>query len=66
MNAWIAEMKYDGKEKMACKEAAEVNPKKVEPNPEMRQFVEEHREVLKAEAAVKSSGAMKKRNRGGI
>jgi flagellar hook assembly protein FlgD len=41
------------KETMACQEATEANPKKMEPNPEMMQSVAEHRETPTEEAAVK-------------
>jgi hypothetical protein len=38
----------------------ESNPEKIEPNPEMMPSEVEHREVPMEEAAVKSSGTMKK------
>jgi hypothetical protein len=50
------------KETMACQETTEANPEKTEPNPDMESEVE-GREVPTEEAAVKSSGTMKKRHR---
>jgi hypothetical protein len=64
MDASIADMKDGRKERTACQEAAEANPEKLETNPEMMQSVGEHREVPKEEAAVRSSGALKKWHRG--
>jgi hypothetical protein len=42
----------------------EANPEKKEPNPEYMESKVEHREVPTEEAAMKSSGTMKKRHRG--
>jgi hypothetical protein len=42
----------------------EANPEKMEPNPEMMQSEVEHWEVPTEEAAVKSSGTMKKWHKG--
>jgi hypothetical protein len=63
MDALIADMKDGRKGRMACQEATETNPKKMEPSPEMMQSVGEQREVPKEEAAMRSSGALKKRHR---
>jgi hypothetical protein len=62
MDAWIANVKHDHKERTARQEKTEVNPEKMEPNPEKAESREEHQEVHKEEAAVKTSGAMKKRH----
>jgi hypothetical protein len=64
VNAWIANMRYDRNEKMSyqvwmepCLESKKLNPEDLESEVE-------HREVPTEEAALKSSGTMKKRHRG--
>jgi hypothetical protein len=42
MDAWIVDMNDGRIERTGCREATEANPKKVEPNPEMKQCVGEH------------------------
>jgi hypothetical protein len=58
-----AQIKDGRKERTACQEASEANLEKMETNPEMMQSIGEHQEVPKEEAAVRSSGALKKRHR---
>jgi hypothetical protein len=57
MDALIADMKNGREERTACQKAMEANP-------EMMQFAGEHQEVLKEEAALRASGALKKRHKG--
>jgi hypothetical protein len=64
MDAWIANKRDDQKERTAHQKAMEARPEKMEPHPEKMGSGAEHREVPKEEAAVKTSGAMKKRHRG--
>jgi hypothetical protein len=64
MDAWIADMKDGRKERTACQEVTEDNPEKTDPNQEMMQFVAEDLKAPMEEATVKSSGTMKKWNRG--
>jgi hypothetical protein len=62
MDTLIAD--FGQKERTACYDAVEASPENREPNPEMMQPVGEHQEVPKEEAAVESSGALKKLHRG--
>jgi hypothetical protein len=64
VNTWIVDMKKDRKETMsyqvtmmACLDSKELNPEDMESEAE-------HREVPMKEAAVQSSGTMKKQHRG--
>jgi peptidyl-tRNA hydrolase len=63
MDAWIANMRDDRKERMAH-QAKEANPGKLEPIPEEMEYTAEHREVPKEEGTGKTSRAMRKRHRG--
>jgi hypothetical protein len=63
MDAWIANIKNDRKERTARHEATEANPKNMEKNPDKIKSGAKHQEVPREEAAVKSSGAMKKWHR---
>jgi hypothetical protein len=63
MIAWLAERKDRRKETMACQVTMEACLDSKEPNPEDRESEVEHRNAPTEEAAVKSSGAMKKRHR---
>jgi hypothetical protein len=51
---------------MSCQVTTEACLDNKEPNPEDMEFEVEHRKVPMEEAAVKSSGTMKKRHRAGI
>jgi hypothetical protein len=53
MDAWIADMKDDRKERTACQEATEANPKKMEPNPGEKEAVVEQQEIPNKEAAIR-------------
>jgi hypothetical protein len=64
MDTWIANMRDDRKETMSCQLTTEACLESKEPNPEDMESEVEHREVPTEEAAVKSSGTMKKRHRG--
>jgi hypothetical protein len=54
MNAWRADMKDGGKERMACQEAMEANPEKMEPNTGEKEAVVEWQEIPNEEAAIHS------------
>jgi hypothetical protein len=56
MDAWIVDMNGGRKERTACQEVTEANPEKTEPIPEIIQSTGD-------EAAVRSSGALKKRRK---
>jgi hypothetical protein len=64
VNAWIADMKDDQEETMSCQVMTETFLDSKELNPEDMESEMEHREVPTEEAAVKSSGTMKKWHRG--
>jgi hypothetical protein len=64
VNAWIADMKDNRKETMSCQLMMNSCLDCKEPNLEAMESEVEHREVPIEEAAVKSSGTMKKRYRG--
>jgi hypothetical protein len=55
MDAWIADIKNDGKETMACQDAMEATLKKVEQNPgEKEAVVEWWQEIPNEEVAIHS------------
>jgi hypothetical protein len=62
LKLWKTENKTDLEQTVVTN--LEVNPGKLEPNPEKMESGTEYREVPKEEAAVKSSGTMKKRHKG--
>jgi hypothetical protein len=64
MDGWIAEMKDEQKETMACQVMMKTCQDSKEPNLEDMESEVERREVPAEEAAMKSSGAMKKRHGG--
>jgi hypothetical protein len=63
VDAWTTDMKDGRKEMTAYNEATEADTEKTEPGPGMRQFVGEHHEVPKEEAAVIPVGGLRKRRR---
>jgi hypothetical protein len=63
MDAWIADRKDDQKETMSCQLTAEVCLDSKEPNLEDMESEVERQEVPTEEAAVNSSGTMKKWHR---
>jgi hypothetical protein len=64
VNAWIVDMKADRRQTMSCHVTTAVCLDSNELNPEDVEIKVQHREVPTEEAAVKSSGTMKKRHRG--
>jgi hypothetical protein len=52
------------KETTACHEATKADIEKIEPDPGMMQYIGEHQEVPKGEAAVMPVGGLRKRRRG--
>jgi hypothetical protein len=64
VNAWIVDMKKDRKDTMSCQITKAVCLDSKELNLKDMKSKVEHREVPTEEAAVKSSGTMKKRHRG--
>jgi hypothetical protein len=64
VNAWIADMEKDQKETMSCQVMMAACLDSKELNLEDMKSEVEHLEVPAEEAAVKSSGTMKKRHRG--
>jgi hypothetical protein len=64
MDAWLAEMKYEQKDIMACQITTEACLESKEPNPDNMESEVEHREIPMEEAAVKSSTTMKKQHKG--
>jgi hypothetical protein len=64
VNAWIANIKKDKKDTMFCQVKTEACLDSKELNSEDMKSEVEHQEVPMEEAAVKSSGTMKKRHKG--
>jgi hypothetical protein len=64
VNAWIVDTKKDRKEAMSCQVTTAARLESKELIPEGTESEVECREVPTEEAAVKSSGTMKKRRRG--
>jgi hypothetical protein len=64
VNAWIEDMKDDLRETMSCQVTTDACLHSKELNSEDMESEAEHREVPTEEAAVKSSGTMKKQHRG--
>jgi uncharacterized protein YdaU (DUF1376 family) len=58
-----AHMSDGQKETTACQDAMEANLEKTESNPGIMQYIEEHQEIPKEEAAVKPVGGPRKRRR---
>jgi hypothetical protein len=61
MDAWIAAMKDDRKERTACQEATEANPEKMEPNTGEKEAVMERQEIPNKEATIHSLRACRKK-----
>jgi hypothetical protein len=57
VNAWIADMMENRKERTAFQEATDANPKKMEPNPVEKEAVVEQQEIPNKEVVVDSLSA---------
>jgi hypothetical protein len=61
MDAWLAEKQDGRKETTACHEVTEADTEKTEPDPGVMQFIGEHQEVPKEEAAMMLVRGLRKR-----
>jgi hypothetical protein len=60
IEAWITDTKDSQKERTACQEAMEANPKKAEPHPVEVEAIMERQEIPNEEAAIHSPRACQK------
>jgi hypothetical protein len=63
MDAWLRDKLKAWQETTPCHEVTKADTDRTEPNPGMLQYVGEHQEVTKEEAAVMPVGGLRKRRR---